>query len=150
MPVIELLAAPAYQATRVVLGAAAHAYFQRIEVRNAERVPRRGPLLVVANHPASFTDVIVLGAAVPRRLHLLAMAALFKPWIRGFGLRLCGTLPIYRRQDDPTLMHRNEDTFRACHELFDRGGAVLIFPEGTSLADRQVVPLKTGAARLAL
>jgi len=27
---------------------------------------------------------------------------------------------------------------------------VLIFPEGTSLTDRQVVPLKTGAARLAL
>jgi hypothetical protein len=78
------------------------------------------------------------------------MAPIFKPWIRGFALRLCGTLPIYRRSDDPALIHRNEDTFRACHEFLDSGGAVLIFPEGTSLTDRQIVQLKTGAARLAL
>ena len=150
MAVHEPLSAPFYEGARTVLGAAARIYFRRIEVRDRERIPRAGPLLVVANHPASFTDVIVLGAAVPRRLHFLAMAPIFKPWIRGFALRLCGTLPVYRRSDDPALVHRNDDTFRVCHEFLDSGGAVLIFPEGTSLTDRQIVPLKTGAARLAL
>jgi 1-acyl-sn-glycerol-3-phosphate acyltransferase len=141
---------PFYWVTRTVLGAAARVYFRSIDVRHRERVPRRGPLLVVANHPASFTDVIVLGLAIPRRLHFLAMAPIFEPWIRGFALRLCGTLPIYRRSDDPSLMQRNDETFRACHEFLDAGGAVLIFPEGTSLEDRRVVQLKTGAARIAL
>ena len=133
-----------------MLGAAARVYFRSIETRHRDRVPRRGPLLLVANHPASFTDVVVLALAIPRRLHFLAMAPIFKPWIRGFALRLCGTLPVYRRQDDPTQLHRNEDTFRACHALLDAGGAVLIFPEGTSLEDRRIVKLKTGAARIAL
>jgi len=142
--------APFYWVTRLVLGAAAGVYFRSIDIRHRDRVPRHGPLLVVANHPASFTDVIVLALAVPRRLHFLAMAPIFKPWIRGFALRLCGTLPIYRRSDDPGQMQRNEDTFRACHEFLDRGGAVLIFPEGTSLEDRRIVPIKTGAARIAL
>jgi len=141
---------PFYWVARTVLGTAARGYFRSIDVRHRERVPRHGPLLVVANHPASFTDVIVLGLAIPRRLHFLAMAPIFKPWIRGFALRLCGTLPIYRRSDDPSLMQRNDDTFRACHEFLDAGGAVLIFPEGTSLEDRRVVQLKTGAARIAL
>ena len=148
--VVSRAAAPLYRFGRTVLGTAARVYFRRIEVRHAERVPRRGALLVVANHPASFTDVVVLALAIPRHLHFLAMAPIFKPWIRGLALRACGTLPIYRRQDDPGSMHRNEDTFRACHELLDGGGAVLIFPEGTSLTDRQVVRIKTGAARIAL
>jgi 1-acyl-sn-glycerol-3-phosphate acyltransferase len=141
---------PFYWVARISLGAAARVYFRSIDVRLRRRVPRRGPLLVVSNHPASFTDVIVLGLAVPRRLHFLAMAPIFKPWIRGFCLRLCGTLPIYRRSDDPSQMQRNDDTFRACHEFLDGGGAVLIFPEGTSLEDRRVVQIKTGAARIAL
>jgi glycerol-3-phosphate O-acyltransferase/dihydroxyacetone phosphate acyltransferase len=150
MSLTERVAAPAYQAARMVLGTAACVYFRRIDVRHRDRVPARGPLLVVANHPASFTDVIVLGTAMNRRLHFLAMAPIFKPWIRGVGLRLCGTLPVYRREDDPSKMSQNDDTFRACHEILDRDGGVLIFPEGTSRTDRSVVKIKTGAARLAL
>ncbi|HEY6866761.1 MAG TPA: 1-acyl-sn-glycerol-3-phosphate acyltransferase [Candidatus Eisenbacteria bacterium] len=146
----DRVAAPAYLVARMVLGTAARVYFRRIEVRHADRVPGCGPLLVIANHPASFTDVIVLSLALRRRLHFLAMAPIFKPWIRGLGLRLCGTLPVYRREDDPGKMARNDDTFRACHEILDHGGAVLIFPEGTTQTDRRIVQVKTGAARLAL
>lgn len=150
MFLVELVAAGAYAVTRLVLGTAARVYFRRIEVRHADRVPADGALLVIANHPASFTDVIVLATAIPRWLHFLAMAPIFSPWIRGFALRLCGTLPVYRREDDPGKMDRNQDTFRACHEILDRGGGVLLFPEGTSRTDRSVVRVKTGAARLAL
>ena len=150
MSVADRIGAPLYHVARALLGTAARLYFRRIEVLHAERIPSDGPLLVVANHPASFTDVIVLSVAVPRRLHFLAMAPIFKPWIRGLGLRLCGTLPIYRREDDPSLVGRNEDTFRACHEILDEGGSVLIFPEGISRTDRSIEPVKTGAARIAL
>ena len=144
------LGIPIYWTGRAVFGAAARVYFRSIDVRHRDRVPRHGPVLVVSNHPASFTDVIVLGLAVPRRLHFLAMAPIFRPWIRGLALRLCGTLPIYRRQDDPGLTERNDDTFRACHQFLDGGGAVLIFPEGVSLEDRRLVEIRTGAARIAL
>ncbi|HVQ27915.1 MAG TPA: 1-acyl-sn-glycerol-3-phosphate acyltransferase, partial [Planctomycetota bacterium] len=132
-----------------MLGAAARVYFSRIEVRHLERLPARGPLLVVANHPASLTDVLVLGPALPRRLHFVAYSGLFKPWPLGVLLRLAGTVPVYRQQEGREHMHQNEDTFRACNAVLRAGEAVLIFPEGTSAGDRSVEKLRTGAARMA-
>lgn len=139
-----------YRITRAIFGTAINVYFRRIEVRHSERVPDHGPLLIASNHPAGFTDVMVLAANVPRRLHFLAMSSLFKPWIRGVGMRLLGTLPVYRREDNAALVARNDDTFRACHEILDEDGAVLIFPEGKSQTDRRLADMKTGAARLAI
>ena len=139
-----------YELLRAVLGSAVRTYYRRIEVRHPERIPGAGPLLVVANHPASLTDVLVLGAAMRRRLHFVAHSGLFRPWLRGYVLELAGTVPVYRREDNPALVHRNEEMFHACHRLLDEGGVVLIFPEGTSQSDRKVEKLKTGAARLAL
>jgi 1-acyl-sn-glycerol-3-phosphate acyltransferase len=145
----NLIERAVYQTLRFVLGAAARVYFSRIEVRHVERLPQHGPLLVVANHPASLTDVLVLGPALPRRLHFVAYSGLFKPWFLGAVLRLAGTVPVYRQQEGRDQMHQNEDMFRACNDVLRSGEAVLIFPEGTSVSDRGVEKLKTGAARMA-
>lgn len=47
-------------------------------------------------------------------------------------------------------MSKNEDTFLKCYEHLERGGVILIFPEGTSITERKLRPVKTGAARIAL
>jgi glycerol-3-phosphate O-acyltransferase/dihydroxyacetone phosphate acyltransferase len=138
-----------YQSLRLVLGTAARVYFTRIELRHLERLPDRGPLLVVANHPASLTDVLVLGPSLPRRLHFVAYSGLFEPWPLGVLLRLAGTVPVYRQQEGREHMHQNEEMFRACNAVLRAGQAVLIFPEGTSAGDRSVEKLRTGAARMA-
>jgi len=145
----NLIERAVYQTLRFVLGASARVYFSRIEVRHLERLPPRGPLLVVANHPASLTDVLVLGPALPRRLHFVAYSGLFKPWPMGVLLRLAGTVPVYRQQEGREHMHQNEEMFRACNAVLRTGEAVLIFPEGTSAGDRSVEKLRTGAARMA-
>lgn len=147
---IRAMGGPFYGLLRLVLGSAVRLYYRRVEFRHAERLPARGPLLVVANHPASLTDVLALGAVVPRRLHFVAYHGLFANPLLGFALRLAGTVPVYRREDAAELMHRNEETFAECNRLLGEGGAVLVFPEGTSRSDRRVERLKTGAARMAL
>lgn len=109
-----------------------------------------GPLLVVANHPNSLMDALVILAVAGRRVRPLARAPLFDRPLFGHVLRGMGGLPVYRPQDDPNLTYRNETTFDAAVAALRAGEAVLIFPEGVSHSEPRVAPLRTGAARIAL
>jgi glycerol-3-phosphate O-acyltransferase / dihydroxyacetone phosphate acyltransferase len=130
-------------------------FFRKLEVVGAERLPAAGPLVAVANHQNGMIDplliVAVLSAAgrMPRFLatHLLWRNPALRPW-----LELGGVIPIYRPKDvqgaaDPA---RNAAAFARCHELLAAGGAVALFPEGTSHSEPGLAPLKTGAARIVL
>jgi glycerol-3-phosphate O-acyltransferase/dihydroxyacetone phosphate acyltransferase len=143
------LMAVAFAGIHLLIRAAVRIYFHRVRVRHRVRFPRRGPVLVVANHPAMWTDVLVLDAGLGRKLHFLAQEELFRPRLRGWLLEVHGALPLVQSAGR-TGRERNDLTFETCRRLFRRGEVVALFPEGVSEADRQVLPLKTGAARLAL
>ncbi len=125
-------------------------FFKAVEVRHPERVPRRGPVLLCINHPNNLIDSLLVGAVVPRKVHYLAAAWLFKNRLLASFLTAVGVLPVFRRQDDPTQMDKNVATFEACFRTLERGDLVAIYPEGTTHAEPRVQPLKTGAARIAL
>ena len=133
-----------------VLGRAAGA-FHRIE-RVGPPLPS-GPVLVVANHPNSLLDPLIIFRVSGRSTRPLAKAPLFRKAGVGLMLRALNGLPVYRRQDsdgDPDQMARNEDTFRAAIDALRAGEAVQIYPEGISHSEPSLQPLKTGAARIAL
>jgi 1-acyl-sn-glycerol-3-phosphate acyltransferase len=139
-----------YVAIRPMMQAALAVHFRAVHVTHRERFPGNGAVLVVANHPSTWADALVLDAVFGRRLHFLAESGQFRPWPRAALIRLFGTLPVYASDFGPDYAVRNEATFRRCEALFDRGEAVAIFPEGVSRTDRSLMPLKRGAARLAL
>lgn len=113
-------------------------------------IPAEGPVLLLSNHPNALIDPVVVTAAVGRPVRWLAKSTLvYQPWI-GWLFRAAGAIPVYRRQDDVTLMERNADTFEAAVEAMRQGSAVALFPEGISHALPGLAPMKTGAARLAL
>jgi len=144
-------AARVFQAAMVpVMRAAVAVHFRRVQVLHGERVPPEGAVLLLANHPSTWTDVLLLDAALGRRFHFLAQEEQFHPWPRMALLRLYGTLPLSSREHRADAMERNAATFQRCEALFDRGEGVAAFPEGISLVDRGLLPLKHGAARLAL
>ena len=134
----------------LVVGGAVRVCFGRITTVGRERIPRRGAALLVANHPAAWTDVVVVEAALGRRIHFIAHQPLFRPWIRGLLLELFATLPVSYRSEDPESFAHNEVTFARCRAVFRKGQVVAMFPEGVSGGDRDLLPLKTGAARLLL
>ena len=72
-----------------------------------------GPLLVVANHPNSLMDPLVLLRVLDRPTRPLAKAPLFDQRVLGHILKAMGGLPVYRKQDYPDQMQRNRGTFDA-------------------------------------
>ncbi|HXA80638.1 MAG TPA: lysophospholipid acyltransferase family protein, partial [Opitutaceae bacterium] len=97
--------------------------FYRVRALNAERLPKTGGVLLLANH-LSYVDVIALQLACPRRIRFvghesLAQSNLLFRWVYWFT----GTIPI-------SPHNALESTRRIVREL-QAGEVVLLFPEGS-------------------
>src|SRR3954453_18772153 len=119
----------------------------RLRYRHAERVPARGPVLLVANH-VSLLDPIACARMVfdaGRLPHFLAKESLFKGLI-GTLLRSAGQIPVARYSADA---HAALDAAKAD---LDAGNLIVIYPEGSVTRDPDWWPMqsRTGVARLAL
>src|SRR5690606_23405994 len=71
-------------------------YYPRIEIEGAERLPAEGPVLVIANHPNSLIDPVLLGVVSRRPVRLLAKAPLSLVPVFGWFFRATGIVPASR------------------------------------------------------
>lgn len=133
-------------------------FFKAVDVRHADRVSDVGPVLLCINHPNNLIDSLLVAAALQRKVHFLATAALFRNPLVARFLLACGAIPVYRKQDAAPPgdgvgvvgVERNVDAFTACFQTLAVGGLIGIYPEGTTHAESRVQRIKTGAARIAL
>lgn len=125
-------------------------YYPRIEVTGGELIPRDGPVLLVANHPNSLIDPVLLGIAAQRPVALMAKAPLFDVPVFGALLRALGMVPAYRGTDDAKQVSRNLESLALAARRIAGGAAMGIFPEGKSHDAAQLALVRSGAARLAL
>lgn len=139
-----------YSFLKIVMQITVRVFFRSITVRNKELIPDKGPLMVLVNHPSTFMDPIVVATMLNRKVFSLGKGDLFKSRIARWFLPKLRVIPLYRQKDDPTLMSKNKEIFIKCFEHLEHSGALLMFPEGTSITERKLRPIKTGAARIAL
>jgi 1-acyl-sn-glycerol-3-phosphate acyltransferase len=123
-----------------------------INVRHRERLPRRGPAIIAANHNShldTLTLLTLFRLGTVSRVRPVAAADYFmsNPLLAWFSTNCVGILPIRRRQETPGAVP--EDPLAGCREALARGEILLIFPEGTRGEPEVMAPLKSGVARLA-
>jgi len=119
-----------------------------IKVHNKKALQQKGPLLIVANHPDSFFDALVIAANCKYPISFLARGDVFtKPW-HNFLLRALNMMPVYRQREGKEHLHKNQNSFDASVQILQNGGTVLIFIEGTCLNKNEIQPFKKGAARI--
>ena len=111
--------------------------------------PSSGPLLLLPNHPNSLLDPAVIWATSGRDVRFLAKSTLFNGPLRPL-LAGAGAIPVYRKLDQGVDVSKNTETFAAVDAALAQGDAICIFPEGVSHSTGRLVPLRTGAARMAL
>lgn len=146
-----------YGILRWIAGVALHWFYGDIRVVGKEKIPRNVPLLIAVNHPNALVDSLVVGWLMPRRVVMTAKATLLgNPFIAAL-FNLLGVVPLRRARDEASVSSseqpdpgRNSGAFQEMLQVLDRNGAVLIFPEGTSHSNKELAPLKSGLARVAL
>jgi glycerol-3-phosphate O-acyltransferase/dihydroxyacetone phosphate acyltransferase len=139
-----------YRFVVFIFSAALKLFFRRIETANAEIVPSDDAVIFVMNHPNGLIDPALVFVALPRKISFLAKSTLFKMPVISSLLKTVEALPLYRKIDAGEDVSKNQHTFALVREMLKKGGAIAIFPEGVSHNSPKLLPLKTGAARIAL
>ncbi len=114
----------------------------RASVRGRERLPWRGPAVIVANH-LSLVDILVL-YGLYRPFKWVSKAELFKVPAVGWNMVL---------NDYVRLIRGDRESIKAmmahCRRHLAQGSPLLIFPEGTRSRDGRLQAFKDGAFKLA-
>lgn len=132
----SLLAIGFYEACWLI-ARTAYALAFRCRVAGQHLVPDDGPLLVVANHQSNLDPPAVSFALRRRHLVFLAKASLFTNPIFGRLIRGLNSVPIQAGSELGPI--------RTALDELAKGGAVLIFPEGSRTLDGAMHPFKRGA-----
>lgn len=134
---------------RLVVGFLRRLLGWRVRARRPDVVPPPDqPLVVVLNHTSN-VDVFLVADTVWRRLRHwcqpLAKAELFDVPVLGTLARAAGAIPVTRSEDAG-----REAAYDDAVARLQEGGTILVAPEGTTTHDGSLLPLRRGAARLAL
>lgn len=114
----------------------------RLRVEGRDRIPWKGPAVLVANH-LSLLDILVVYALF-RPFKWVAKAELFRLPFLGWNMVLNDYVRI--RRGDPESVRK---MMEHCRRHLARGTPVLLFPEGTRSRDGRLQAFKDGAFRLA-
>ena len=112
------------------------------KVKGKENIPQEGAFLLCANHKSNI-DPVLLAAGCNRQLTFMAKDELFKVPLLGSLIKLLGAFPIKRGKGDAAAV-------MATLKIMKKGGATLIFPEGTRIKNGERKEINQGIVRLAI
>lgn len=133
---------------KILIRSALWLFCSDIHINNKHLLKQEGPLLIIANHPNSFLDAIIIGAQYKRRIYFLARGDAFTKKHHRFLLGLLNMIPVYRLREGKQFLHLNEFAFKESERLLNKGEAVLIFIEGTCINTHELQPFKKGTTRI--
>jgi 1-acyl-sn-glycerol-3-phosphate acyltransferase len=116
----------------------------RLRVEGAQRVPRDGPVVFMANHE-SWLDIPVLLASIPVQVRFLAKKSLFGIPFFGWAMRAMGFIPVDRKNRREAVK-----SFEDAAQRIRTGRSVLIFPEETRTRDENLLPFQRGGFLIAI
>lgn len=124
-------------------------FYKKISIIGEDNIPKKGPILFVANHQNAMMDPLVVATSTNTVMYFLARASAFKNKIAAKLLSAINAIAIYRVRDGVNSKFLNKAVFNHCSTLLSNGESILIFPEGSHNIVRKVRPLRAGFTRIA-
>jgi 1-acyl-sn-glycerol-3-phosphate acyltransferase len=138
-----------YQLLKILMTIALRFFYKRLHITGLNYVPSSGPAIVLANHHASLMDAALIGVVMKRPVYFFARGDVF---VNSFVSRLLSwmhMLPVHNHEKGRKTLGDNNESFTTAQQVLLRGGIVVFFPESTSHPERQLLPFRKGAFRLA-
>jgi 1-acyl-sn-glycerol-3-phosphate acyltransferase len=118
----------------------------RVSITGQENIPSP-PYIIAANHQAWFDPAFII-PFFPEAPVIYTMAKRETVFNRGWKRRLLPLLGVF--PISPEKGQLDEAGLRTVYQVLERGGVVLMFPEGRYSRGRTVRPLKVGIGYFAL
>ncbi|MEM9690502.1 MAG: MFS transporter [Pseudomonadota bacterium] len=118
--------------------------FYRVRLEGADRVPDKGPAIVVCNH-VSFMDPILLAGCLKRPMRFVMWYRIFDIPVLNWFFRQTKAIPIASAREDETVM---QAALEAIDEELAAGNVVCIFPEGGLTTDGEIQRFRPGIERV--
>jgi 1-acyl-sn-glycerol-3-phosphate acyltransferase len=132
----------AYWILKIILGPIIRLIWIK-EVRGLENFPRKGSVIIAANH-SSYFDFISLVAILPRRVYFLAAEKFYQNWLWAPIVKLTKQIKIERQESN------KKEAYDKISSILKNNGVIGIFPEGTRSPDGKIHKTFTGVAKFAL
>ncbi|MEW6027340.1 MAG: lysophospholipid acyltransferase family protein [Planctomycetota bacterium] len=114
--------------------------FWRLRVFGRENIPEGGAVLA-SNHQSYF-DPVLIGITLNRPVYFLARKELFEAnWLFGWLIRNVHAIPLERRVFDSSGL-------RQAIEVLQKGGLLVVFPEGTRTSNGEISGIRKGVSLL--
>ncbi len=126
-------------------------YFRKYKIDGKENIPEKGPYIFVTESPQCILDPLVVASSVKTPVYFIAAGEYVGKGLKAWFFKtVLHMIPVYRPSTRPEDTHKNKNMFATCHSHLTQGNSLLIFPEGISITERKLKPLKTGAVRIAI
>lgn len=130
-----------YKLARLIIGTYLR-LFARLEVFGLENLPMEGPVVLVSNHVSNL-DPVIVGCAIPRRVHYMAKEELFRNKFLGTICKQLAAYPVKRGKSDISAI-------RQSLHFLEQGLVIGMFPEGTRSKSGELQKPHPGVAMIAL
>ena len=130
-----------------------YVYYRKFIVRNAERIPKNKPVVVICNHQNGLSDALGILFSLKkdgRRPVFIARADIFKKEFVAKLLRFIRIMPAFRVRDmGKENLGENQAIFSKSARIVAENGIVSLFPEAGHESCRHLGTFKKGFARIA-
>lgn len=116
----------------------------RVTHQALNRIPEKGPALLVCNH-VSYVDALIIGGAVPRPVRFITLKRIYDIPVLNFVFRTGRAIPIESPKVNAAAYER---ALNEIQEGLQAGDILCIFPEGKLTTDGEIDEFRPGVERI--